>query len=204
MAGAVDDKGIERANGPKSIWADLALTVGEYLYKRMLPKTKQVCMNVTDMEVLHAQVARKGTNSAQLVQLEARLDLFAQAMTMHWYNISEDGIRSEDFSASATVRFEDPAVWQTEWGRVTHLVKGRIEALSRMVAEGAANKLSKNMAYTMFKNVVDYADRYRGMQSVVLNEYEAYADIKLVPERHGAWHTPPHWVDSVFTWQVSS
>ncbi len=155
-------------------------------------------MNVTNVEVLHAQVAQKHTSSAQLLQLEAKINLFEQAMTIHWYNVSADGIRSEDSFASATVRFEDLAAWQTEWDRVSHLVNGRIEGLSRMAADGTANKLSKNMTYTLFKNVVDYTDKYRGMQSVVLNEYEAYADITLVPERHGTWHTPPHWIDSVF------
>ena len=155
-------------------------------------------MNVTDVEVLHAQVAQKVTSSAQLLLLEANIDLSAQDMTIRWYNVSEDGSRSADPFASATVRFEDPAAWQTEWDRVTHLVTGRIEALSRMAADGTANKLSKNMTCNLFKNVVDYADKYRGMQTVVLNEYEAYADIILVPERHGTWHTPPHWIDSVF------
>lgn len=155
-------------------------------------------MNVTNVEVLHAQIAQTNTSSAQLLQLEAQIDLAAQATTMQWYNISQDGFRSEESFATATVRFENPTAWQTEWSRMTHLVNGRIESLSRMAAEGTANKLSKNMTYNLFKNVVDYADKYRGMQSVVLNEYEAYADITLVPERHGKWHTPPHWIDSVF------
>lgn len=155
-------------------------------------------MNVTDVEVLHAQVAQKMTSSAQLLQLEANIDLSAQDMTIHWYNVSEGGICSADSFASATVRFEDLAAWQIEWDRVTHLVTGRIEALSRMATDGTANKLSKNMTYNLFKNVVDYADKYRGMQTVVLNEYEAYADITLVPESHGTWHTPPHWIDSIF------
>ena len=155
-------------------------------------------MNVADMEVLHAQVAQRDLSSTQLLQLEAKIDLHTQATIIHWYNVSKEGIRSEASFASATVRFEDPAAWQTEWARVTHLVNGRIQALSRMAADCTANKLSKNMAYTLFKNVVDYSDKYRGMQSVVLSEYEAYADISLVPERHGSWHTPPHWIDSVF------
>lgn len=154
-------------------------------------------MNVTDMEVLHAQVAQMDTSSAQLLQVEATIDLSAEATTIYWYNVSEEGIRSDDSFASATVHFEDPAAWQTEWERLTHLVNGRVDALSQMAADGIANKLSKNLTYTLFKNVVDYTDKYRGMQSVVLNEYEAYADITLVPERHGTWHTPPHWIDSV-------
>jgi asperthecin polyketide synthase len=92
-------------------------------------------MNVTNVEVLHAQVAQKHTSSAQLLQLEAKINLFEQAMTIHWYNVSADGIRSEDSFASATVRFEDSAAWQTEWDRVSHLVNGRIEGLSRMAAD---------------------------------------------------------------------
>lgn len=67
-----------------------------------------------------------------------------------------------------------------------------------MAQEGKANRLNRNMAYQLFKNVVDYADVYRGMQSVVLNDDEAYADIVLDNDRHGTWHTPPHWTDSLF------
>lgn len=181
----------------QSIWADITLTLGEYLYKRMVPKTKEVHMNVTDVEVLHAQVAQKVTSSPQLLQMEAELDLDDQAMTIRWYNILEDNSRTAESFASTTVFFEDPNSWQTEWERVTHLVQGRIDALSQMAATGAASKLSKNLAYTLFKNVVDYADKYRGMDSVVISDYEAFADITLIHERHGTWHTPPHWIDSV-------
>ncbi|KAL8721097.1 MAG: hypothetical protein Q9181_007786, partial [Wetmoreana brouardii] len=54
------------------------------------------------------------------------------------------------------------------------------------------------MAYTLYKNVVEYAGKYRGMQSVTLNEHEACAEISLDQDRHGTWHTPPHWIDSIF------
>ncbi|KAJ6157962.1 ketoacyl-synt-domain-containing protein [Penicillium chermesinum] len=56
---------------------------------------------------------------------------------------------------------------------------------------------AKSLAYALFKNVVDYADRYRGMERVVIHDHEAFADITLTDERHGTWHTPPHWIDSV-------
>ncbi|OCL13959.1 putative polyketide synthase [Glonium stellatum] len=180
-----------------SIWGDMSFTLGEYLYKRMVPRAKDVHMNITNLEVLHAQVAKKGTSGSQLLQVEANIDLSTQAMTLHWFNISDDGVPTAESFASATVHFENPDTWRTEWDRVAYLVKGRIQALSEMAAEGTANKLSKNMAYTLFKNVVDYADKYRGMRSVVLHEHEAFADIILEPERHGTWHTPPHWIDSV-------
>ncbi|KAL9043690.1 MAG: hypothetical protein Q9214_003129, partial [Letrouitia sp. 1 TL-2023] len=180
-----------------SIWSDISLTLGEYLYKAMAPETKEVHMNITDMEVLHAQVANMNPSVAQLLQMTASLDMSDQAMRLHWYNVSNDGSRAPESFASTTVYFEHPSAWQTEWERVAHLVKGRIEALNQLAVKGTASKLSKGMAYNLFKNVVDYADKYRGMESVVISDYEAFADITLVPERYGTWHTPPHWIDSV-------
>lgn len=173
----------------------MAFTVGEYLYKLVSPTTKQVHMNLADVVVLHGQVAKKAKGATQLLLLEAELDFAASSMSLSWSNATNDGQKSsaEPF-ATGTVHFEDPAAWQREWSRVQHLVQGRIDALS---AVGDANRLNRNMAYTLFKNVVDYAPRYRGMETVVLSGHEAFADITLAPEEHGTWHTPPHWIDSV-------
>ncbi|KAJ5714339.1 Non-reducing polyketide synthase vrtA [Penicillium malachiteum] len=182
-----------------SIWTDMAMSVGEYLYRLLVPQVQDVHMNVGNFEVLHAQVANKSKGSSQPLALHAHLDLVTQSMSLSWYNVSgETGERAAEAFASATVRFEDPDVWQAEWARVTHLVQGRIETLRDMATEGTASRLSKPLAYTLFKNVVDYADRYRGMDSVILHHYEAVADVRLSVERHGTWHTPPpHWIDSV-------
>ncbi|KAL3457362.1 hypothetical protein BJX64DRAFT_295952 [Aspergillus heterothallicus] len=181
-----------------SIWTDMAFTVGEYLYRRLVPKG-EVYLNFGELEVLHAQVASSEKNCSQPLALEAHLDLPTRQMSLAWFNVDpESGERAPESFATGSVRFEtDPEKWRTEWDRMAHLVLGRIEALERMATEKQASQLSKPLAYALFKNVVDYADRYRGMDRVVIHEYEAFADITLIPERHGIWHTPPHWIDSV-------
>jgi len=163
----------------------------------MVPKAKEIHMNVSNLEVLHAQIVGKDNTVAQLLQMEASIDLPRQETQIHFYNVDNEGVRTQDPYATVVVKYESLEAWQAEWKRVNHLVAGRVEALSNMAAAGTANKLSRNMTYQLFKNVVDYADKYRGMQSVTLNEHEAYADITLDPDRHGTWHTPPHWIDSV-------
>lgn len=175
----------------------MAYTAGEYLFKRMNPSCKKVDMNLANMEVLHATIAKTASSGPQLIALECNLDMSSRAMTLAWYHVAENGTRDELSFATANIFFEEAANWRAEWDRIAHLVSGRIEALGQMASAGACNRLSKNLAYTLFKNVVDYADKYRGMDSVVLHEYEAYADISLVPETHGNWHIPPHWIDSV-------
>ncbi|KAG8412074.1 Type I Iterative PKS [Metarhizium acridum] len=181
-----------------SIWTDMALAVGEYLYKKLQPQVKDVHMNVCNLEVLHAQVASKVKGAYQPLALEADLDLDQQYMSLAWYNVNPDtSEREAEHFATAAVRFEDPASWTAEWKRTTHLVLGRIEALQQLANENKANRISKRMAYTLFKNVVDYSEQYRGIDSMILHEYEAVADVTLVNDRHGTWHTPPHWIDSV-------
>ncbi|KAL2834295.1 hypothetical protein BDW59DRAFT_178759 [Aspergillus cavernicola] len=182
-----------------SIWTDMALTVGEYLYRRLVPGVDNVYMNVSEVEVLHATVANPAKNCTQPLFLDALLDLSKRRMALAWFNVdTKTGEIAAESYATGAVLFESNAeTWGTEWDRMTHLIIGRIEALERMALENQASQLSKALAYALFKNVVDYADRYRGMDRVVIHDYEAFADITLLPERHGVWHTPPHWIDSV-------
>ena len=55
------------------------------------------------------------------------------------------------------------------------------------------------MAYTLFaNNLVDYADKYRGMQSVVMDGLEAFAEVQLSTKEDGAkFMVPPYFIDSV-------
>lgn len=176
----------------------MALTVGEYLYKRMVPAAKTVSMNVSDMLVEHAQVVMSNREGAQLLQVEAEMELEDLTTAVRWYNLDDIGNRSEEPYATATVRYEDPDDWVAEFNRMSWLVDSRVEALTAMVPGGSASRLSRGLTYTLFENVVDYSEKYRGMHSVVIHELEAYADVILEPERHGTWHTPPHWIDSLF------
>lgn len=70
--------------------------------------------------------------------------------------------------------------------------------LDRLAEQGIVNRLSHNMAYSLFAtNLVDYATKYRGMQAVTLNGFEACADITLSTEKGGFWTVPPYFIDSV-------
>ena len=176
----------------------MALTVGEYLYKRLVPAARTVPMNISDMLVEHAQVVMSNREGAQLLQIEAEIDLEDLTTAVRWYNMDDTGNRSEEPYATATVRYEDPDEWLAEFSRMSWLVESRVEALTAMVPAGSASRLGRGLTYTLFENVVDYSEKYRGMHSVVIHELEAYADVILAPERHGTWHTPPHWIDSLF------
>lgn len=67
-----------------------------------------------------------------------------------------------------------------------------------MAEAGIANRFTNSMAYLLFgSSLVEYAPKYRGMQSVVMHGLEAFADIELTKEKSGTWTVPPYFIDSV-------
>nr|QZS37281.1 non-reducing polyketide synthase [Talaromyces sp.] len=181
-----------------SIHADIAYTLGEYLHRKLRPKTKQVHMNIINLHVTKGLVAQSDTQTPQLIRVTATtVNIDSGIVDLTWQNVDNDGSASEPF-ATARIIYGEASEWLSSWIPMAHLVQGRIEALEHMAAAGQANRLSRNMAYTLFaSNLVDYADKYRGMQSVVMHELEAFADVQLTTKEGGVWTVPPYFIDSV-------
>ncbi|KAL8743164.1 MAG: hypothetical protein Q9190_004459 [Brigantiaea leucoxantha] len=182
-----------------SIHADIAYTLGKYIYEQLRPGTKKVDMNVSNLVVTKGLIAQKNSKRPQRIQVTATADLTESKADLRWHNVNDDGSLDEEETgfANANIYYGDAAQWATEWSRVEHLVRGRIDTLDHMAREGAANKVNRNMAYKLFANLVDYAEKYRGMHAVTLNDYEAYADVVLTKEKGGTWTVPPYFIDSV-------
>lgn len=155
-------------------------------------------MNMANLVVLRGLVAQKNTKKPQYIRVTiSTADINSGVADLTWQNILNDGTADEPF-ASAFIYYGDASEWLKAWIPNKHLIEGRVEALERLAEEGVANRFNHNMAYLLFaNNLVDYAQKYRGMQSVVLHELEAFADIKLSTEKSGTWTIPPYFIDSV-------
>ncbi|KAF2963431.1 hypothetical protein GQX73_g10156 [Xylaria multiplex] len=205
----MDARLLEAAHGHKmnehgvvssSIHADIAYTLGSYLCQKLRPDVKaKVGMNIVNLVVSKALVAQKFTTVPQLIQVSISTnDINAEKACLTWQNLDSHGVLGEVF-ATAEIEFGNPTEWLESWVPYTHFVLGRIGALEALVEKGVANRFSKNMAYLLFaNNLVDYAESYRGMQSVYMNGLEAFADVMLTSEKgRGTWTVAPHFIDSV-------
>lgn len=177
----------------------------------MVPDADKLYMDVRNMEVVEAQVLydQKSSESAapHFIQAEGVLDTSRKQTQISLYTANPDGTHKSDKAfATATVVYEDAQTWQSEWQIASHLVVSRANSLWKSAAGEdlstniRVSRLSQSAVYQLFANVVDYGERYRGMQRVALAEdtQEATADITLDIDHHGTWHTPPHWIDSTF------
>ncbi|KAL3451986.1 hypothetical protein BJX65DRAFT_203745 [Aspergillus insuetus] len=181
-----------------SIHGDIGFTLGGYLYRNLVEGGKSPDMNMTNLVVLRGLVAQKNTKKPQYIRVTiSTADINTNVAELTWQNVLNDGTADEPF-ASANIYYGDSSEWLKSWIPSTHLVQGRIDALESLAEKGIANRFNHNMAYLLFaNNLVDYAEKYRGMQSVVLHELEAFADIKLTTEKSGTWTIPPYFIDSV-------
>ncbi len=145
-------------------------------------------------------MAQKKAKTPQLIQVSATTgDIHGNGTVQFvWHNVLSSGAVADDHFATATIEYGSASAWLASWIPAAHLVQGRIEALERLAERGVVNRLSRNMAYSLFaNNLVDYAPKYRGMQAVMLHGLEACADITLSTEKGGTWTVPPYFIDSV-------
>lgn len=155
-------------------------------------------MDMRNLNVLKGLVSQKYIKTPQLFRVSAEIsDIDSGVAHLKWYNVTPAGDVEDPF-ASADLYFGDAKDWLDSWVPMAHLIQSRIEALEQMSVRGEATRFSHNMAYRLFaNNLVDYAPKYRGMQSVVLNGLEAFAEVTLSHEKAGSWTIPPQYTDSV-------
>ncbi|CAG9984938.1 unnamed protein product [Clonostachys byssicola] len=181
-----------------SIHADIAYTLGEYVTKNLGTPLKSQDLNIASLKVSHGLVARADTSKPQLIRVIARTTSLSDGISVEWYNVDDDGSTSPNAFATAALACGTSSDFLASWVPLTHLIESRIDALDCMSRQGIASQFSGKMAYTLFaSSLVDYADKYRGMQSVVISSFEGFAKIRLSTEQEGVWTVPPHFIDSV-------
>jgi monodictyphenone polyketide synthase len=157
-------------------------------------------MNLADLAVTKGLVANRNTDTPQIIRVTiATEDLASRTATLVWQTIENKSFASNTF-ATAKIIYGETTEWSKSWIPMAHLIQGRIHALDQLAIAGKANRFTRSMAYNLFaKNLVDYSEKYRGMQSVTMHELEAFADVQLAKETGlgGTWTIPPYFIDSV-------
>ncbi|KAF2399928.1 polyketide synthase-like protein [Trichodelitschia bisporula] len=185
---------------PSSLYADMAMTVADYLYKELRPGAGPVGMNVCAMEVHKPFVAQvPPPPEGQHLQLEAFADLERQEVSLKYRTVQPDGTLIQNLG-HGLVKYENPDAWVTEWRRTQFMVQTQVDLLKQKLQTGAAHKILRGMAYKLFTALVTYAPAYRGMEEVILDgkQTEATAKVKFqTTEKDGEFFCAPYWIDSL-------
>lgn len=170
----------------------MAFTLAKRIFDQSHSSSVPTGINVADFEYHEPVVKRQNTSEAQPIIVAAEADLAKNEVHIKWNNPSKDL-----WYCHATVFYEDPTSWLSKWSLSSKLVTSRIETLNNMAAAGKADKVTTDLAYSLFGKLVDYSAMYRTMQNVILNDDEAVAEVVFPQDTSGNWTVPPHFIDGV-------
>ena len=162
------------------------------------PDAKNSGMDVCNM-VVGKPLVGKEDGSSQLFRASATADWKTQTAHLAFYSVNSEGKKTIEH-ATCMVKFSNTDDWIKEWNRSSYLVKSRIEQLRKEVDNGHSHKIKRGMAYKLFGATVQYDQKFRGMEEVILDssEYEGTAKVVFqATEKDGNFYRSPYWLDSM-------
>ena len=136
---------------------------------------------------------------SQLLRVSATADWNLKHVVMNYYSVTSKGQKIIDH-AKCVVKYGDPKAWAEEWKRNTYLIKHRVNELHHGVNGGKTHKIKRGMAYKLFGSFVEYGEKFRGMEEVVLDSDQLEATARIVfqaTEKDGNFYQSPYWNDSL-------
>ncbi|KAL1594334.1 Type I Iterative PKS [Paraconiothyrium brasiliense] len=184
---------------PSSIYADMALTLGDYAWKEINPGTAVPGVSCNDMEVFKPLIL-KNQAEGRILEVTANVDLTKGEAKLRFQSIDTNANNQITLHANCVVTYEDPAAWTNSWNSISYLLEGRIDTLKERLAKNQADKMSRGLAYRLFSTFVDYKAPFQGMEEVIIDgaNFEGTSTVKFqTTEKDGNYHVSPFWIDSL-------
>ena len=189
--------GVLYINVLQSLYADIALTIGDHLLQISDKQSDGVSMAVSDMVVAKPLIATG--KEAQLFRAMATADWKSRQVTISIYSVTPAGKKIFDH-ANCKLGYANKDEWLKEWKRGAYLIRSRIDNLRHSVEDGQSHKLKNGMAYKLFGALVEYGRSYQGMQEILLDsaQLEATARVEFqTTKEDGEFYFSPYWIDSL-------
>ena len=185
---------------PSSLYADMAMTSANYLYKKLFPNSSEIGFNICKMEVTKPLIAKiPAPPEGQYLDVNVTANKEDKCAFLKFSSVTRDGKVIQEH-ANCTVTFEEIKIWKEEWSRVQYMVQSQIEHLRYKLEKGRAHKILRGMAYKLFKALVSYEKRYQGMEEIILDakQTEAVSKVRFQADgTDGNFFCSPYWIDSL-------
>ncbi|KAK2014996.1 beta-ketoacyl synthase domain-containing protein [Colletotrichum eremochloae] len=179
-----------------SVYADMALTLGEYLLDKYQPETQRRLVDVSDMTISKALILRAGA-AEQLLQAHADVDWKNMSAEVKFVSFNNKGKLQEH--SRCTLLFKDGSLQkklQDDIGKVQR----KLQALRHGIAEGTTARFNTAMVYRAIRPLARFHNDYRAIDEIVLNSDTLEAASVLsygAVKRGGNFHTHPAIIDSL-------
>jgi iterative type I PKS product template protein len=187
-----------------SVYADIALTIGEYAKQfagvgsTKTPR-KNYGVEVANMNIQSALVANSN-GKPQILRTHAIYDPDQKSLYCTFFSVSEDSKVKEQHS-NCLIRLFDVEAARTTLEMSAPTIKSRISTLQSQLQDfGNTFRYSKAMIYKMVGKLADFDPKYRALEAITLDSdaLEATGRVNFTSVlSDGKFHTNPAYIDAL-------
>lgn len=151
-----------------SLYAEIALHIGQHIMDKYQPSLKGRIITVDDMTIEHALVAHGGPKS-QILTSTVKFDAENRIATCR-FETMHSKTQSPRRHSHCKIQFLDRSeALKAVRGTLREAPHGLIASLRKAVITGGAYRFSKNMIYKMVSSLAQFKQEYRQVEEIVLN-----------------------------------
>ncbi|KAH8423424.1 polyketide synthase [Aspergillus melleus] len=186
-----------RVNGcalcPSSLYATVALDVADHQQNRM--KSAQIPLNgrnITHMEVSHPLIVGSLEDEKRVLRTTVELaERHSNIIRVRFSTVASE--LKETQHACCFLELGKQEDWLSEWAENAYMVQKHLATLDALAALGNSSKITRKLAYRLFRSLVDYAPKYQLMDQVALANSGVEASCKVQLQGENG----PHWIDAL-------
>jgi iterative type I PKS product template protein len=182
-----------------SVYADIALTIGEYAKQYAEKRSIKLGVEVANMNIQSALVATSD-GKPQLLRTHAVFDAKQGSIYCTFSTVDDDGKVREQHS-NCLIRLFDVEGARAALTTSAPRIKSRISTLQAQLQDlGNTFRYSKAMIYKMVGQLADFDPKYRALEAITLDsdalEASGRVDFTKVSV-DGKFHTNPAYIDAL-------
>lgn len=181
-----------------SVYADMALTVGDYLRKQK-PEWAAALVDVQHMDVQRPLVAKSKGSGVQLLRTAVDIDWKTGRGHCEFISVTPEGKKLTKH-AECQVNFVnfDKAVGESQ-AQAVDILQRIVQLRKSIESNPRVQKMYGNTGYKLVSSLASYDEDFKGVEEVVLDSenLEATAKVKFSKaHRAGIYHVNPHLIDN--------
>jgi naphtho-gamma-pyrone polyketide synthase len=182
-----------------SVYADIALTVGEYVIQCLPNNSESQIVEVADMNIQSALVANSD-GVPQLLRTAVKLNKTQNTAVCTFSSVDSTGKVLEQH-AHCSLHISDAKTSQAKWQSSSSELSSRMRALEQKTGDGGNTfRFSRSMIYKMVSQLADFDPNYRGLMDITLDNDTLEATGRVSFEnilKDGTFHTNPAYIDAL-------
>ena len=181
-----------------SMYADMALTLGEYLRKQK-PQWKKCLVDVQHMDVQRPLATQSKGKGSQLVRCRVIFDTSAEKGAVEFYSVTNEGKKLIKH-AECFITFPDAKEAASEYRENAVAILSRMAEMRKSIAsDDRVQKMNRKSGYHMVSSLASYDAEYQGVEEVILDSanMEATAIVHFnKPSNKGTYQVNPYIIDN--------